>query len=262
MRAAGGASPFDLTGKVALVTGSTRGIGYAIAERLALQGASVVVSSRKAEACEAAREKIAALGGDVVGAQCNVSDKTQLRSLVDVAVAAYGGIDILVCNAATNPHFGPMEQISDEAYEKILGTNLRSNVWLCNMVLPLIAQRGGGSAVLLSSIAGIKGTRLLGAYGLTKAALAQLARNLAVEWGGRKVRVNCLAPGIIRTDFAKALYENQQVHDHVVAGIPLGRIGEPADVAGAAAFLASPAGAYITGQTLSIDGGATVAGFD
>jgi NAD(P)-dependent dehydrogenase (short-subunit alcohol dehydrogenase family) len=256
------ASPFDLSGKVALVTGSTRGIGLAIAERLAQQGARLVVSSRKPEACERAREQIVALGGEAIGVPCHVADKGQLRALVDATVAAFGGIDVLVCNAATNPYFGPLEKIDDEAYDKILTTNVRSSLWLCNMVLPLMAERGGGAIVILSSIAGIKGTRLLGAYGMSKAALAQLARNLAVEWGRRNVRVNCLAPGIIKTDFAKALYENPQAHAHVVAGVPLGRLGEVDDVAGAAVFLASRAGAYVTGQTLVIDGGATVGGFD
>ena len=259
---AGPASPFELTGKVALVTGSTRGIGLAIAERLALSGARVVVSSRKADACERARERIASLGAEAVGVPCNVGDKERLRALVDASVEAFGGIDVLVCNAATNPYFGPLERIGDEAYDKILATNLRSNVWLCNMVLPLMAARGGGSVVILSSIAGIMGTRLLGAYALTKAALAQLARNLAVEWGGRGVRVNCIAPGVVRTDFARALYENPRAHDRVVGGVPLGRLGEPDDVAGAAAFLASPAAAYVTGQTLVVDGGATIAAFD
>ncbi len=255
-------SLFDLTGKVALVTGSTRGIGFAIAQRLAEHGARVVVSSRKPDACEAARKTIADAGGDSFAFPCNVGAKEQLRALVDATLAHYGGIDVLVCNAAVNPYFGPLAGISDEAFDKIMGTNVRSNVWLCNMVLPQMAERGGGAVIMLSSIAGLKGTRLLGAYGMAKAAEAQLARNLAVEWGGRNVRVNALAPGVIRTDFAKALYDDPKIHAHVVAQYPLGRLGEVDDVAGAAVFLASRAGAFITGQTIVIDGGTTIGGFD
>lgn len=254
--------PFDLTGKVALVTGSTRGIGLAIAEEFARRGARVVVSSRKPEACERARLRIVEAGGEAIGVPCNVSDKAQLQALVDAAIGTWGGIDVLVCNAATNPYFGPLSGIGDDAYDKIMSTNVRSNLWLCNIVLPQMAARGGGAVVILSSIAGIKGTRWLGAYGISKAAGAQLARNLAVEWGHKNVRVNCLAPGIIRTDFAKALYENPAVSAKAVAMVPLGRLGDPEDVAGAAVFLASRAGAYVSGQTLVIDGGTTIGGFD
>jgi len=253
---------FDLSGRVALITGSTRGIGLAIARALAAHGAKVVVSSRKADACERAREQIAAAGGDAFAFACNVGYKEQLQALVDASLAHYGRIDVLVCNAATNPYMGPLQDISDEAFDKIMGTNVRSNVWLCNMVLPQMAANGGGAAILLSSIAGLQGTRHLGAYALSKAADSQLARNLAVEWGARNVRINCIAPGIIRTDFAKALYENPAVYKTAVAHYPLGRLGEVDDVAGAAVFLASRAGAFVTGQTLVIDGGTTIAGFD
>ncbi len=253
---------FDLTGKVALVTGSTRGIGFAIARRFAEHGARVVVSSRKADACEAARSAIADAGGEAIAVPANISHKEQLQALVDATLAAWGGIDILVCNAAVNPYFGPLEKIPDDAFDKIMTTNVRSNLWLCNMVLPHIAERGGGSVILLSSIAGQLGTRLLGAYALSKAADSQLARNLAVEWGGRNVRVNCLAPGIIRTDFAKALYENEAVYKAALKHYPLGRLGEVDDISGAAVFLAAKAGAFVTGQTLVIDGGTTIGGFE
>ncbi len=253
---------FDLTGKVALVTGSTRGIGFAIARRFAEHGARVVVSSRKPDACEAARSAIAEAGGEAIAVPANISHKEQLQALVDATLAAWGGIDILVCNAAVNPYFGPLEKIGDDAFDKIMSTNVRSNLWLCNMVLPHIAERGGGSVILLSSIAGQLGTRLLGAYALSKAADSQLARNLAVEWGGRNVRVNCLAPGIIRTDFAKALYENEAVYKAALKHYPLGRLGEVDDISGAAVFLAAKAGAFVTGQTLVIDGGTTIGGFE
>lgn len=253
---------FDLTGKVALVTGSTRGIGLAIAEEFARHGARVAVSSRKPEACERARERIVELGGQAIAVPCNVSDKAQLQALVDATVAEWGGIDVLVCNAATNPYFGPLSKIDDGAYDKIMNTNVRSNLWLCNMVLPQLAARGGGAVIILSSVAGIMGTRWLGAYGMAKAADAQLARNLAVEWGRKNIRVNSLAPGIIRTDFAKALYENPAAHAKAVAMVPLARLGDTEDVSGAAVFLASRAGAYISGQMIVIDGGTTIGGFD
>jgi NAD(P)-dependent dehydrogenase (short-subunit alcohol dehydrogenase family) len=253
---------FDLHGQVALVTGSTRGIGLAIAQRLAEHGAKIVVSSRKPEACEAARRTLEAAGADVLAVPCNVGDKAQLRALVDAALARFGGIDILVCNAAVNPYLGPLSGISDDAFDKIMNSNVRSNVWLCNMVLPQMAERGGGAVIILSSIAGLKGTRTLGAYGLSKAASAQLARNLAIEWGAHNVRVNALAPGIIRTDFAKALYENPEHHARALSNYPLARLGEVDDVSGAAVFLASRAGAFVTGQTIVVDGGTTVGGFD
>ncbi len=253
---------FDLTGKVALITGSTRGIGFAIAQRFSEHGARVVVSSRKPEACEAAKAAIEDAGGEAIAVPANISHKDQLQALVDATLAAYGGIDILVCNAAVNPYFGPLEKIGDDAFDKIMTTNVRSNVWLCNMVLPQMAERGGGAVIILSSIAGVLGTRLLGAYAISKAADSQLARNLAVEWGARNVRVNCLAPGIVRTDFAKALYENEAVYQLALKQYPLGRLGEVDDISGAAVFLAGRAGAFVTGQTLVIDGGTTIGGFD
>ena len=255
-------SLFDLAGKVALITGSTRGIGLAIAQRFAAHGARVVVSSRKPDACEAAKAAIVEAGGEAIAVPCNIGYKDQLQALVDATLAAYGAIDVLVCNAAVNPYFGPLARIGDDAFDKIMASNVRSNLWLCNMVMPGMAERGGGAAIILSSIAGIKGTRLLGAYALSKAADSQLARNLAVEWGGKNVRTNCIAPGIIKTDFAKALYENPMTHQMAVKQIPLGRLGEVDDVSGVAVLLASRAGQYINGQTIVVDGGTTIAGFD
>jgi NAD(P)-dependent dehydrogenase (short-subunit alcohol dehydrogenase family) len=253
---------FDLSGKVAIITGSTRGIGLAIARQFARRGARVVVSSRKVDACETARDGIVRAGGDAISVPCNISDREQLRSLVDTTIATWGTIDILVCNAAVNPYFGPIENIPDEAYDKIMNSNVRSNVWLCNMALPHIAKAGGGAVIIVSSIAGLKGTRLLGTYGLSKAADSALARNLAVEWGGRNVRVNALAPGVIKTDFAKALYEDPNVEKHVTKQYPIGRLGEVDDVAGVAVMLASRAGSFITGQTIVIDGGTTIGGIE
>ncbi len=251
---------FDLTGKVALVTGSTRGIGLAIAQAFARRGARVVVSSRKPDACEAAKDGIARAGGEVIAVPCNIGHKDQLQALVDATLAQWGTIDVLVCNAAVNPHFGPLAKISDDAYDKIMNSNVRSNLWLCNMALP--AMTSGGAAIFISSIAGLKGSRMLGAYGLSKAADSQLARNLAVEWGPKNVRVNAIAPGIIKTDFAKALYENPETEKFVTRHYPIGRLGVVEDVAGVAVMLASRAGAFITGQTIVVDGGTTISGFD
>lgn len=253
---------FDLTGKVAVITGSTRGIGRGIAEQFARRGASVVISSRKADVCEEVRDAIVATGGTATAIPCNISDKAQLAALVDGTVTAYGGIDIVVCNAAVNPYFGPLANITDDQYDKIMNSNVRSNLWLCNMALPHVAARGGGACIIISSIAGLKGSRLLGAYGLSKAADFQLARNLAVEWGPKNVRVNAIAPGVIKTDFAKALYEDPKMEAFVTKQYPIGRLGVVDDVSGVAVMLASRAGAFVSGQGIVVDGGTTIGGFD
>jgi NAD(P)-dependent dehydrogenase (short-subunit alcohol dehydrogenase family) len=251
---------FELGGKVAVITGSSRGIGRAIAEAMAAFGARVVVSSRKQQACEEVRREIASKGGDAIVVPCNIGDKVELQHLVDETIKAFGTIDILVCNAAVNPHFGPSQEIPDSAFDKIMASNVRSNHWLCQMTIPGMAERGGGAVIIVSSIGGLKGSERLGAYGISKAADMQMARNLAVEWGPRNVRVNCIAPGLVRTDFARALWENPVIHDRAVRSYPLRRIGEPREIAGAAVFLASAAGSFTTGQTIVVDGGATIAG--
>jgi NAD(P)-dependent dehydrogenase (short-subunit alcohol dehydrogenase family) len=251
---------FDLAGKVALITGSSRGIGRAIAERMAQHGARVVISSRKAEACEAVAATIRANGGEALVLPANIGHKAQLQALVDDTRQAWGGIDILVCNAAVNPYFGPSIDCPDDAFDRVMSSNVRSNFWLCNMVLPQMAERGGGAVIVISSIAGLRGTALLGPYGISKAADAALVRNLAVEWGGRNVRVNCIAPGLVRTDFARALWEDPAILRKRVRDSPLPRIGEPDEIAGAAVFLAAPAGNFTTGQTFVIDGGVTISG--
>jgi len=250
-------SLFDLTGKVAVVTGSSRGIGRAIAERLAEHGAKVVVSSRKPDSCEEVAREITARGGEAMVIPCNISSKGALQALVDQTMAKWGGIDVLVCNAAINPYFGPAAGISDEQFDKIMASNVRSNFWLCNMVLPQMAARGGGSIIIISSIGGLRGSPLLGAYCISKAADMQLARNIAVEWGPKNIRCNCIAPGLIRTDFARALWENPEIERKRTRDTPLRRIGEPEEIAGAAVFLASPAGSFTTGQSFVIDGGVT-----
>jgi len=251
---------FRLDGKTALITGSSKGIGKAIAEAMAAQGAKVVISSRKADACEATAAEINAAGGTAVALPCNISHKEQLEKLVDGTRKALGRIDILVCNAAVNPYYGPIATVPDEAYEKTMGANVRSNLWLCNLVIPEMAARKNGSVIIVSSVAGLTGSATIGVYGLSKAADMQLARNLAVEWGRSNVRVNCLAPSIIKTDMAKALWDNPETYEHAVRTYALGRIGEVEEVAGAAVFLAAPAGRFITGQTIVIDGGATIFG--
>jgi NAD(P)-dependent dehydrogenase (short-subunit alcohol dehydrogenase family) len=245
-----------------LITGSTRGIGLAIAERMAEMGAKIAISSRKADACEAARMKITAAGGTAIAQPANISDKAALQALVDRTLAEFGKIDILVCNAAVNPYYGPLLGISDEAFDKIMSSNVKSNLWLCNMVIPQMAERNDGAVIIVSSIAGLKGSKILGAYGISKAADSQLVRNLAVEWGPSNVRVNALAPAIIKTDFAKALWDNPETYAAAIKNYPLRRIGEVDDVAGAAIFLASRAGNFTTGQTIVIDGGVTIGGED
>ena len=246
---------FDLSGQVSVVTGSSRGIGRAIAERMAEHGARVVVSSRKPEACDLVVAAIRTQGGQAIAVPCNIGGRPELQALVDRTLAEWGRIDALVCNAAVNPYFGPSLDIPDEAWDRIMASNIRSTHWLCNMVLPGMAERGGGSVTVISSIAGLRGNTMLGAYGISKAADMQLVRNLAVEWGPRGVRANCIAPGLVRTDFARALWENPDTLRRRSRETPLHRIGEPDDIAGAAVFLAAPAGRFITGQTLVVDGG-------
>ncbi len=250
-------SLFDLSGKVALVTGSSRGIGRAIAERMAEHGAKVVVSSRKQDACEVVAESIRLHGGEAIVVPCHIGRKEELQNLIDRSIAHWGGIDVLVCNAAVNPYMGPAAGASDEVYERIMGANVRSNFWLCNMVLPHMAARGGGSVIIISSIGGLRGSAQLGLYAISKAADMQLARNICVEWGPKNIRANAIAPGLIRTDFARALWENPDIYRKRTRDTPLQRIGEPDEVAGAAVFLASPAGSFVTGHTLLVDGGTT-----
>jgi NAD(P)-dependent dehydrogenase (short-subunit alcohol dehydrogenase family) len=251
---------FDLTGKVAVVTGSTRGIGEAIVHRFAEHGAKVVVSSRKADACDKVAAEInAEHPGQAIALPCNISSKPALQALVDAANAAWGKIDILVCNAAVNPYFGPSKDLPDDALDKIMASNVKSNLWLCHMVLPQMVARRDGSIMIVSSIGGLRGSAVLGAYGLSKAADFQLARNLAVEYGQHNVRINCIAPGLVKTDFARALWENPEILKRSTAHAPLRRIGEPDEIAGAAVFLAGKAGAFMTGQQIVIDGGTTIA---
>lgn len=248
---------FDLTGKVALITGSTKGIGRAIAEEMARCGAKVVISSRKADACEQVAGELKAAGFEAIAVPCHVGRKEDLERLVQATLETWGRIDVLVCNAATNPVYGPTSEMTDEAWDKIMGTNVKGTFWLANLVLPQMAERGEGAVIMLSSIAGLRGNTTIGTYGVSKAAEAALARNLAAEWGPKGIRVNAIAPGLVRTDFAKALLDDPERVRRAAEKTPLRRIGEPIDIAGLAVFLAAPASAYITGQVIVADGGET-----
>jgi len=250
---------FDLIGKVAIITGSSRGIGRAIADAMADHGAKVVISSRKVDACDQAAAEINARHpGQAIAVPANISSKDELQHLVDETRRAWGRIDVLVCNAASSPYYGPMSGISDDQFRKILDNNVLANNWLINMVAPEMLERGEGSVVIVSSIGGMTSSTVIGAYNISKAADFQLARNLAAEFGPRGVRVNCIAPGLVRTDFARALWEDPNTLKAVTRGTPLRRIGEPHEIAGAAVFLASPASTFMTGQTIVIDGGSTI----
>jgi NAD(P)-dependent dehydrogenase (short-subunit alcohol dehydrogenase family) len=251
---------FDLSGKVAVVTGSTKGIGKAIAEALAAHGARVVISSRKADACEQVAGEIEAAGGEAIAIPCNISHKDQLQHLLDSTRNHWGQIDILIANAAVNPYYGSSLEMPDSAFEKVMACNIESNMWLCQMVIPEMQQRKDGAIVIVSSIGGLKGSSVIGAYCISKAADMQIARNLAVEFGPDNIRVNCIAPGLVKTDFARALWENPQQSEQRINATPLRRLGEPQDIAGAAVYLASPAGSWITGQTIVVDGGVTIGG--
>jgi NAD(P)-dependent dehydrogenase (short-subunit alcohol dehydrogenase family) len=252
---------FDLTGQTALITGSSKGIGKAIAHRMAEHGANVIISSRKADVCEAAAAEInAAVGREAaVSIPANIADKASLQALVDKTIEKFGQIDHLVCNAASNPYFGPQDGISDDQFGKILQNNIISNHWLITMVAPAMRARKGGSITIISSVGGLKASTVIGAYCISKAADMQLARNLAAEFGPDNVRVNCIAPGLIKTDFAKALWDNPEILAMSTSNAPLRRIGIPDEIAGMAVLLAGKAGGFATGQCFVIDGGATIA---
>ena len=249
-------SLFDLTGKIALVTGATRGIGRSIAEELGKAGAKLAICSRKADACAETQAEFEQSGMEVLAMPCNVSRKEELQAMVDATRARWGRIDIVVANAATNPYYGPLTGIGDEAFDKIFANNLKSVLWLAGMTLP--GMSAGGSFILVGSIGGIIANTVIGAYGTSKAAGHHLVRNLAAEWGPKNVRVNAIAPGLIKTEFARALWEDPKRAEERVSNTPLRRLGEPRDIGGIAVFLASPAAAFITGQCIVADGGVTI----
>ena len=249
-----------IVGRTFLVTGVSRGIGRAIAIRMAEHGAKVVVSSRKLAACEEVVKTIQDKYGkdSAIAIAANISSKDDLANLVAETERHWGKVDVLVCNAASNPYYGPQAGIADEQFRKILDNNIVANHWLINLCAPQMIQRKAGSIIIVSSIGGLRGSPVIGAYCISKAADMQLARNLAVEYGPHNVRVNCIAPGLIKTDFARALWEDEAMLKERMVTTPLRRIGDPDEIAGAAVFLASQAGSYVTGQSLVVDGGVTI----
>ncbi len=249
---------FDLSGKVAVLTGASKGIGEAIARAFAEAGAKVVVSSRKQEAVEAVAARIREAGGEATAIACHVGDAAARAALVEGAVATYGGIDILVNNAAANPVFGPALQVDEGAYDKIMEINLKAPFLLSKLVHPIMSERGGGVILNISSIGGLSPEPGLGIYSVSKAALISLTKVLAREWGPAGIRVNAIAPGLIKTKFSKTLWSNEEIADEVIGRLPLQRIGVPEDVASMALLLASDAGSYCTGGVYLVDGGHTV----
>jgi NAD(P)-dependent dehydrogenase (short-subunit alcohol dehydrogenase family) len=248
---------FDLTGRVALLTGASKGMGRAMAEGLAEHGARVMISSRKLDQCQAAATAI----NERCGAErafafaCNAGYREQLEALVAATRDRLGPIDILVANAGVNPFYGSMAEIPDAAYDKIMNTNVKSNLWLANLVAPDMVARGGGSIMITSSTGAFSPSLTLGTYSISKLAVIGLVRNLAAELGPSQVRVNAICPGLIRTDFAQALWDNPEAEARANQQIPLRRLGEADDLKGLAVFLASRASAYMTGQALTVCGG-------
>lgn len=250
---------FDLSGRTAVVTGGTKGIGRAIADALAGAGANVVVSSRTGTDCLRVADEIAgAHGVGALGIEANVADDAALSRLVDGATETFGGIDVLVCNAAANPYMGSFLDTPDDAFDRTIRVNVRSTMRLAALVVPGMRNRGGGSIVVVSSIAAFKGSEALGIYALSKAADLQIVRNIAVAYGPDGIRANAIAPALVRTDFARALWQDEDAARRVAETYALKRLGEPEDIAGAAVFLAAPAGRWMTGQTLVVDGGWSV----
>ena len=246
---------FHLDGKVALVTGASKGIGAAMARGLAEFGAKVVVSSRKQEAVDAVAEKLKAAGFEASGIAANMGSIDDIEALVDKTVVTYGGLDIIVNNAAANPVFGPLQNTDERAFDKIIDVNLKGPFELCKKAYPIMQQRGGGSIIHISSIGGLKPETGIGIYSVSKAAIINLTKAMAQDWGADNIRVNAICPGLIKTRFSEALWSDQDTHDHFIGHLPLGRIGEPDDLAGLAVYLASDASAYCTGGVYMVDGG-------
>ena len=253
-------SLFNLKNKSILITGSSRGIGKSIAHQCALHGANVIISSRKLDACEKTANEINSEVGNEVAfpIAANISDESQLDLLVESTRKQLGKIDVLICNAATNPFMGSMLDMPSEKFDKVMNNNIKSNQVLCNLVLPEMIDRNDGAIIIISSIAAIKGSPILGAYNISKAADVMIVKNIAAEFGNKNIRANSIAPGLIKTDFAKALWENPDILKAVLSTTPMQRIGEPNEIAGVAVMLASDAGNYINGQTIVVDGGTTI----
>jgi NAD(P)-dependent dehydrogenase (short-subunit alcohol dehydrogenase family) len=249
---------FDLTGKVAVVTGASRGIGQAIAERLAEAGAKVVLSSRKLDGLEAVAAGIRATGGEALCIAAHNGDKAALQALIQGTVDAFGRVDVLVNNAATNPHFGTLLEAEDSLWQKTIEVNVMGNVWLTQAVVPHMQRQGGGKIINIASINGLRPGRMQGIYSMTKAAVISLTQTLAMELAADQIQVNAIAPGLIKTKFARVIWENETLSNEIIQRTPAGRIGEPDDIAGLAVYLASAASNFATGQVFVVDGGVTI----
>jgi dehydrogenase/reductase SDR family member 4 len=252
-------NPFDLSGRTAIVTGASKGIGRSIVEHLARAGARVVVSSRKLEPCQQVAQAIRDEGGEAQAIACNVSQKEQVEALVAQTREVFGPVDVMVCNAAVNPYYGPLPEIPESAWHKIMDSNVLSALWFGQQVLPDMVAQGGGAFIVVSSIGSLKGNPVIGAYDVSKAAVNSLVRCLAVEWGKHNIRVNAILPGLVKTDFARALWDNPAGQERIRTRTPIPRVGEPDDIGPLAVYLASPGAAWTTGQTFVVDGGASIA---
>ncbi len=251
---------FDLKDKVAIVTGASKGIGESIARGLAEYGAKVVVSSRNQEAVDQVANSFKEEGYDAIGIACHVGDEAQLKKLVDETVNAYGGVDILVNNAATNPFYGPLDTMENALFDKIMDINVKAPFLLANKCYPIMKKRGGGSIINIASVEGMKPTSGLALYSMSKAAVIMLTKTQAVEWGKFGIRSNAICPGLIKTKFSAALWQNDKVLDQVTRHLPSGRMAVPDEMAGLACFLASDASSYCTGSVFTADGGHMIAG--
>ncbi|PHQ61055.1 MAG: short-chain dehydrogenase [Maribacter sp.] len=253
-------SKFDLNGKVAIITGASKGIGKAIAQGLAENGAKVVVSSRKQEAVDAVAEAFKSDGLEAVGIQCHIGDSEQRKSLIFKTIEQYGRIDILVNNAAINPYYGPLEGSDEQVFDKIMDVNVKAPWILSNLALPHMKGNGGGSIINISSVEGLRPGFGLGLYSATKAALIMLTKNQAKEWGRYGVRANVLCPGLIKTKFSEGLWSDEKLVSGFTKALPLNRIAAPDEMAGLVMLLASDAGSYMTGGVYVADGGYMVSG--
>ena len=251
---------FSLEGQTALITGGSRGIGRAIALRMAEAGASVIVNGRTAETCEAVVEEIRTAGGQARALPYNISRIEDATALAHDSLDTFGKVDIFVGNAAANPYYGPVLDVEMSAFDKIVDTNIKANLLISKVLVPPMVQRKAGCLMFITSVAGLQASDNLGIYGMSKAAEAALVRNLAAEHGPSNVRVNCIAPGLVKTDFARALWEDKDRLAKTMSAYPLRRMGTPDEIAGTAVWLASPAGGFVTGQTIVVDGGVSMVG--
>jgi NAD(P)-dependent dehydrogenase (short-subunit alcohol dehydrogenase family) len=249
---------FDVHGKIAIVTGASRGIGLAIATHYAEAGMKVVISSRKQDALDAAAEELRATGADVTPIAAHNGNKEALQNLVAQTIETYGGVDILVNNAATNPHFGTLLEAEDSLWQKTIEVNLLGNVWLTQAAVRSMRERAGGKIINIASVNGLRPGSMQGIYSITKAGVINLTQTLAMELAADNIQVNAIAPGLVKTRFAQALWEDETIYASIVNRTPQKRIGEPDDIAGMALYLAAPASSFTTGQVFVIDGGVTI----